>query len=556
MNYTPSEITSLFVFNSNYGLVDEKEKILYYYPKEIPSTEKLNKVGLSEALINFARTFSPKKPCNSLHLKKERFVFYQPESEFWMVMVVRNPFVIKIQKNTREREYEYYSEELDDTILSNALQRLYYQFRLFNGTFQQIITNFSLRVLNAKIENILTQLIKELDFNQRRNSILLPTIVKGIEYIQLPRQIFLNVQYMFNIIKNRFDGIHKCAFWIKNKLVFSEISKDDTLSISYWMRNTFEKTFQSEIGSTILRVESARELFFGDKEKTGIKMNKNNNNNKNKNKNKDNRKNNKNNNNNNNNSSSSSNTINKNINNNHGNHNHNNNNNSHYEFVMNKEESKLLKELVIFDFISPKIQKKKTKKTKTTNSQIGFLTGPENLRNQNSPINAPLVLVGDDYKKRYLIIFRYKDFFFVMLICPSIRFNFSFYRELNTLLIQKLRSIEILIKEKDNRQQLQPFNNEKYLYYNFSNFGRKSSITQENHTVTKVLLSIFNTLKFDLEKPRYEIIVKTDQDTIVVGKKTHERILLLVFSQKNITFKIIDKKVKSIADSIFGSIII
>ena len=35
----------------------------------------------------YYRTFSPDKPCSSLHTQKTRQVFFEAEPDFWMIMV-------------------------------------------------------------------------------------------------------------------------------------------------------------------------------------------------------------------------------------------------------------------------------------------------------------------------------------------------------------------------------------------------------------------------------------------------------------------------------------
>ena len=35
----------------------------------------------------YRRTFSPDKPCSSLHTQKTRQVFFEAEPDFWMIMV-------------------------------------------------------------------------------------------------------------------------------------------------------------------------------------------------------------------------------------------------------------------------------------------------------------------------------------------------------------------------------------------------------------------------------------------------------------------------------------
>lgn len=60
---------------------------MYYYPESENPDVKINNIGLCEALVQFAMTFNPSKQCESLHTQKERQVFYEPEKNFWFIMV-------------------------------------------------------------------------------------------------------------------------------------------------------------------------------------------------------------------------------------------------------------------------------------------------------------------------------------------------------------------------------------------------------------------------------------------------------------------------------------
>lgn len=75
--------------------------------------KKIRNVGLCEAIVQFTRTFSPSKPAKSLHTQKNRQFFNEPEENFWMVMVVRNPIIEKQSKDGKA-VVEYQEEELLD----------------------------------------------------------------------------------------------------------------------------------------------------------------------------------------------------------------------------------------------------------------------------------------------------------------------------------------------------------------------------------------------------------------------------------------------------------
>ena len=66
----------------------QKQKVLFYFPKEDTLNRKLRNIGLCEAIINFTRSFSPTKPCEAVHTLKTRQVLLEAEPDIWMSMVI------------------------------------------------------------------------------------------------------------------------------------------------------------------------------------------------------------------------------------------------------------------------------------------------------------------------------------------------------------------------------------------------------------------------------------------------------------------------------------
>lgn len=89
MSYTPATLFSFAIFNATYSQTedDEHEKILYYYPDSIGIERQIRNVGLVQGLINFTRSFSPTKLCESVHTNKHTQALFEAEPEFWIVLV-------------------------------------------------------------------------------------------------------------------------------------------------------------------------------------------------------------------------------------------------------------------------------------------------------------------------------------------------------------------------------------------------------------------------------------------------------------------------------------
>ncbi|KAJ9063159.1 hypothetical protein DSO57_1002893 [Entomophthora muscae] len=48
----------------------------------VPLDTQVRQVGLAQAMINFSKIFSPEAPCENVHSKKARLVFFEPEQDF------------------------------------------------------------------------------------------------------------------------------------------------------------------------------------------------------------------------------------------------------------------------------------------------------------------------------------------------------------------------------------------------------------------------------------------------------------------------------------------
>ena len=125
-----------------------------------------SEIGLAEALINFTRTFSPNEPCRAVRLSrprarrgarrrgcggwagdssagahdrraraqvrtdKTRKVFYQPERDVWMVLV--------LNKASRDGD-KYGDTDLADAVLHALVRQAYDTFCLFHARFAEVV---------------------------------------------------------------------------------------------------------------------------------------------------------------------------------------------------------------------------------------------------------------------------------------------------------------------------------------------------------------------------------------------------------------------------------
>ncbi|XP_059649787.1 vacuolar fusion protein CCZ1 homolog B-like isoform X2 [Cornus florida] len=87
---TVSEAIKFCIFDLRRGQHEgqELDKILFFFPADLPFSTQLSVIGLSEGLITFTRIFSPEAACEVIEADRHSHVFYEAEPDIWMVMVV------------------------------------------------------------------------------------------------------------------------------------------------------------------------------------------------------------------------------------------------------------------------------------------------------------------------------------------------------------------------------------------------------------------------------------------------------------------------------------
>ena len=84
-----ASLGSFFVFNATFSKTEQdgEEMIVFYHPSDLELGRQVRNVGLSQGLVNFTRTFSPHRLCESVRSMKRTQAFYEPEPEYWIVLV-------------------------------------------------------------------------------------------------------------------------------------------------------------------------------------------------------------------------------------------------------------------------------------------------------------------------------------------------------------------------------------------------------------------------------------------------------------------------------------
>ncbi|KAK4261818.1 hypothetical protein QN277_004766 [Acacia crassicarpa] len=121
------EAIQLCVFDLRRGQHEgqELDKILFFFPADLPFSKQLSVIGLSEGLITFTRIFSPEAACEVIDAEKHSHVFYEAEPDIWMVMVVE-------KNNDAEPLWR-------DDALRKVLKEIHSLFVMFHGTVRAMI---------------------------------------------------------------------------------------------------------------------------------------------------------------------------------------------------------------------------------------------------------------------------------------------------------------------------------------------------------------------------------------------------------------------------------
>ncbi|XP_038892741.1 vacuolar fusion protein CCZ1 homolog B-like isoform X1 [Benincasa hispida] len=219
-----SEAIQLCVFDSRRGQQEgqELDKILFFYPADLPFTKQLYIIGLSEGLITFTRTFSPEAACEVIEAEKHSHVFFEAEQDIWMVLVV--------EKN----------KELEAIWRIDALQKLLKEihslFIMFHGSIRLLLEKEPTgEVSRSHLYSFIMDYLNDFLVGKKLH---LPSFVdclkeRGtIQMLTIGRDAALEVQALVRTLESCI-GNASCHSLIlfQDLLVSTTLSPDDTTSL-------------------------------------------------------------------------------------------------------------------------------------------------------------------------------------------------------------------------------------------------------------------------------------------------------------------------------------
>ncbi|KAL9243778.1 hypothetical protein vseg_017624 [Gypsophila vaccaria] len=219
-----AEAVKLCVFDLSRGQIEgeEVEKILFFYPPDLPLTDQLSVIGLSEGLITFTRIFSPDAACEVIEAERHSHVFYEAEPDIWMVLVV--------EKN-KELEAIWRIDAL-----RSMLKEVHSLFVMFNGTIRAMLENepsgLHLRpLLYSFITDYLIDYLsgKKVQLPSYRDSLK----ERGtVQMLTVGREAALEVQSLVRVIGScaGSSGCHSLILF-HDLLVSTSLFPDDTVNL-------------------------------------------------------------------------------------------------------------------------------------------------------------------------------------------------------------------------------------------------------------------------------------------------------------------------------------
>lgn len=245
-NSSEPKLLHLFIFNANFGQKEghEHEKILFYHPSSTDIDTQVRHVGLAEAITRFSRTFKKDGDCEAVHTQKTRQVFYQPESDMWMVMTVGIGWISKMRESGSVREYQ--SEGVQDVILRARLISLYHSFTLQHASFASVLISTGLQGLRSTLNTFVNSYVSSVDMSS--GDIL--AVWSGVSFLPLDRQTFLRIHCCLSLLQASFPNISHTAFFYNHHVVWCGLSLEDLRSLSRYLNDQLlpgrlETSFQS-----------------------------------------------------------------------------------------------------------------------------------------------------------------------------------------------------------------------------------------------------------------------------------------------------------------------
>eukprot|EP00252_Welwitschia_mirabilis_P001856 TRINITY_DN1181_c0_g1_i1.p1 TRINITY_DN1181_c0_g1~~TRINITY_DN1181_c0_g1_i1.p1 ORF type:complete len:516 (+),score=102.53 TRINITY_DN1181_c0_g1_i1:312-1859(+) len=224
-NNNSNEELQLCVFDTRRGQQEGQEidKILFFYPPNFSLTSQLSVIGLSEGIITFTGIFSPEAPCEVIEADKHSYIFYQPEADIWMVLVIE-----KVKESDELCRHE---------ALRAILKEAHSLFTMFYGPIRPLLEKqpdaTSVRdFLHVFLSDYLSDFIvgKKIKLPSFRESL----VERGtVQMLSMKRETALEVQSLVRLLESPLTGnlVRNSLILFHDLLVATTLYPEDTVNL-------------------------------------------------------------------------------------------------------------------------------------------------------------------------------------------------------------------------------------------------------------------------------------------------------------------------------------
>lgn len=200
----------------------ELDKILFFFPTDLPYPTQLSVIGLSEGLITFTRTFSPEAPCEVIEAEKHSHVFYEAETDIWMVMIV---------EKSKETEGIWRTDAL-----RKVLKEMHSLFVMFHGYVRALLDNEPAGgLVRPQMYSFFRDYLSDFVGGKK---LLLPNFRDSlkergtVQMLTVGREAAIDIQSLVKVVDSC-AGILQCYSMIlfQDLLVSTTLSPDDTINL-------------------------------------------------------------------------------------------------------------------------------------------------------------------------------------------------------------------------------------------------------------------------------------------------------------------------------------
>ncbi|XP_042978436.1 vacuolar fusion protein CCZ1 homolog B-like isoform X8 [Carya illinoinensis] len=239
---TATEAIKLCIFDLRRGQQEgqELDKILFFFPADLPFSTQLSVIGLSEGLITFTRIFSPEAACELIEAERHSHVFYEAEPDIWMVMIV--------EKNESEAIWRI-------AALQKVLKEVHSLFLMFHGSIRALLEKEPAGgLIRAHLHPFMMDYLRDFLFGKK---LLLPSFrdclkeCGTVQMLNVSREAAIEVQSLVRLLESC-AGSSPCYSLIlfQDLLVSTTLSPVDTINLfTYAVLRLTPRTISSGVSS-------------------------------------------------------------------------------------------------------------------------------------------------------------------------------------------------------------------------------------------------------------------------------------------------------------------